>query len=61
MKPHNLRHCIDYLRQSLMCYADTSLEIRVVNESGVKETPDWDVKRCRDFDAILRWAQEWRA
>jgi hypothetical protein len=30
-------------------------------ENGVKETPGWDVKRCRNFDAIVKWSQEWRA
>jgi hypothetical protein len=59
--PHHSRHCLEYLRQSIMCNADTNIEQRVVSESGVKETPGWDVKRCRDFDKILSWAQEWRA
>jgi hypothetical protein len=44
-----------------MCNADTNLEYRVVRESGVKETPGWDVKRCRDFDSVREWAQKWRA
>ena len=44
-----------------MCNADTNVEHRVVGESGVKHTPGWDVKRCRDFDAARNWAQEWRA
>ena len=44
-----------------MCSADTNVESRVVKEDGVKETPGWDVKRCRDYDAARKWAQEWRA
>lgn len=60
MTSHHNRHCLEYLRQSIMCNADTSVEYRVVGESGVKETPGWDVKRCRDFDAARKWAQEWR-
>lgn len=61
MKPHHNRHCLEYLRQSIMCNADTNLEYRVVSESGFREFPGWDVKRCRNFDATLSWAQEWRA
>jgi len=61
MKPHHNRHCLEYLRQSIMCNADTNLESRVVSESGVKETPGWDLKKCRDFGQILSWAEEWRA
>lgn len=44
-----------------MCNVDTNIEHRVVRENGVKETPGWDVKRCRNFDATKRWAQEYRA
>ena len=44
-----------------MCNVDTNIEYRVIREDGTKETPGWDVKRCRDFDAALKWAQEWRA
>jgi hypothetical protein len=61
MKPHHNRHCLEYLRQSIMCNGDTNIEYRVVSESGVKETPGWDVKRCRDYNKIQEWAQEWRA
>ncbi|KAM3086088.1 hypothetical protein ACMFMG_000226 [Clarireedia jacksonii] len=61
MAPHHTRHCLEYLRQSIMCNADTNLEARVVSESGVKETPGWDLKKCRDFGQILNWAEEWRA
>ena len=56
MTPHYNRHCLEYLRQSITCNADTNVEYRVVREDGVKETPGWDVKRCRDFDAVKHWA-----
>lgn len=58
---HHSRHCLEYLRQSIMCNADTNLENRVVNENGLKETPGWDVKRCRDYSKTRAWAQSWRA
>ena len=44
-----------------MYNADTNVEDRVVREDGVKETLGWNVKRCRNFDAAKKWAQEWRA
>jgi hypothetical protein len=61
MTPHHNRHCLEYLRQSIMCNADTNLEARVISESGTKETPGWDLKKCRDYGQILNWAEEWRA
>lgn len=61
MTPHHSRHCREYIRESIMCNADTNIEYRVVREDGLKETPGWDVKRCRDFAGILAWAQENRA
>lgn len=61
MKPHHTRHCLDYLRQSIMGNANTNTDRRIVFESGLRETPGWSVKRCRDFDAVQKWTQEWRA
>ncbi|KAF3385797.1 hypothetical protein DPV78_012674 [Talaromyces pinophilus] len=58
---HHSAHCFDYLRQSIMCNADTSLEGKT--ESG----PGWgSVHQCKDYDALLEWANErsvwgWRA
>ena len=46
-------HCIDYLRQSIMCAADTNLEGET--EAG----PGWgSVHECADYDAVLAWANE---
>ena len=61
MTPHHSRHCLEYLRQSIMCNADTNIEYHIVDEQGLMTAPGWDVKRCRDFDRTLEWAQEWRA
>ena len=55
--PHHLRHCFDYLRQSLMCAADTNLEPVDVGLGGVT---GWSFRRtCRDFGAVKEWAEEW--
>ena len=46
--PAHVQHCIDFLRQSLMCNADTTLEIVDEAIKGVKgfgvrhECVDWD-------------------
>jgi hypothetical protein len=53
------RHCIDYLRQSLMCAADHTLEPVDPKLGGVT---GWGVKRtCRDWDGLKSWAEERRA
>ncbi|KAI0165133.1 hypothetical protein GGR52DRAFT_95680 [Hypoxylon sp. FL1284] len=50
---HHSAHCFDYLRQSLMCAADSNLE-------GDTETgPGWGSRHeCADYDAVLAWANE---
>ncbi|KAI0876637.1 hypothetical protein GGS24DRAFT_209562 [Hypoxylon argillaceum] len=50
---HHSAHCFDYLRQSIMCAADTNLE-------GDTETgPGWGSEHtCADYDAVLAWANE---
>lgn len=58
---HHSAHCFDYLRQSIMCNADTTLEGKT--EVG----PGWGSKhQCKDYDALLEWANKhtilpWRA
>ena len=55
---HHLRHCFDYLRQSLMCTADTNLEPVDFELGGVT---GWNFERtCRNFDAVKSWAEEHR-
>ena len=50
---HHSVHCFDYLRQSIMCAADTSLEGKT--DAG----PGWGSKHeCTDYDALLAWANE---
>ena len=59
--PQHYTHCLEYLRQSIMCSADSNLEYRLPGPDGVKRTLGWNLHRCRDFDAMVRWSQEWRA
>ncbi|KAJ6155271.1 hypothetical protein N7470_005837 [Penicillium chermesinum] len=55
----HVRHCLDYLRQSVMCAADTNLE-PVVNElasGGDLFTTGWGFYRnCRDIERVKAWA-----
>ncbi len=57
--PHHLRHCFDYLRQALMCAADTNLEPVDFDLGGVT---GWRFeKTCRNFEAVKGWAEKWRS
>lgn len=56
--PH-VGHCFDYLRQSLQCASDSSLE--PVTERVVGN-PNWGFQRqCRDYEGLKRWAEKWAA
>ena len=52
-------HCIDILRQSLMCTADAGVFSYVWVDRYPKPFPDFSVQhKCRNFDAVLGWAEE---
>ncbi|KAM3503745.1 hypothetical protein MY10362_004015 [Beauveria mimosiformis] len=54
--PEHLIHCWDYLRQSVMCAGDTSLEW--VNEKEAFQTSGWGFQHtCKNFDAIFEWTE----
>ncbi|KAI1424882.1 hypothetical protein F5Y12DRAFT_749652 [Xylaria sp. FL1777] len=57
-RPAHVRHCIDYLRQSLMCHADTNLEPIQADLAGV--TGFGSEKNCRDYGRVTAWADIWR-
>jgi len=54
----HLLHCFDYLRQALMCSADTSLE--PLRSSTLTTNPGvdgWGVThQCRDYGEVMEWA-----
>ena len=57
-----LDHCADLLRQKLLCDADTG----VVTYNWVRHmshpTPNFNtVHKCRDFEAVRKWAKAHRA
>lgn len=51
-----MQECFDYLRVSLMCHADTNIEL--LDEDTGRIT-GWGGQRvCRDIVGLLRWANE---
>ncbi|KAL1601760.1 hypothetical protein SLS60_006675 [Paraconiothyrium brasiliense] len=59
---YHLDHCFEYLRQALICAADSNLEDLVVDDKGRAEAPGWGTERvCRDFEGLGRWSVKWRA
>ncbi|KAL9044964.1 MAG: hypothetical protein Q9214_001937 [Letrouitia sp. 1 TL-2023] len=55
--PPHMRHCVDLLRQSLMCKPDTTIE--VVNETLNGVTGFGTEHQCRDFGQLLDWTSQW--
>lgn len=60
---HHWKHCIDYLRQALICNADVTLENLEMNGDNLLGSVDgWGTTHmCRDWSAILEWVEKNRA
>jgi hypothetical protein len=58
MSDQHIYHCIDYIRQSIMCNGDTTLEKpSTVNGKPMRGVDGWGVAHeCRDYDAIYSYA-----
>jgi hypothetical protein len=56
-------HCLDTIRQVLMCNADTGLLGQVwYDPQDVRAFPDFKTQhKCKNFDAIRRWAVDLQA
>ncbi|GFN17143.1 oxidase ustYa family protein [Aspergillus tubingensis] len=53
---HHLDHCIDILRQKLMCDADVGILTYVWVKGHKDPFPDFNVHhKCRDFRAVKQW------
>lgn len=53
----HIRHCFDYLRRSVMCAADTNLEV-VSRENHT--TNGWGQEKiCRDYKSVVEYAELW--
>jgi hypothetical protein len=56
--PH-AAHCFEYLRQSIMCSADSSIEPA---GSRIQGFLGWGFQRqCKSYDQLRDWAEEWKA
>ncbi|KAJ5245944.1 hypothetical protein N7468_000927 [Penicillium chermesinum] len=57
MAPSHIRHCFDYLRQTIICAADTNMEALDFN---THTTSGWNQpKQCRDYASVFAWAEKW--
>jgi hypothetical protein len=50
---HHASHCFNYIRQGIMCSADTTLEGKT--EAGPGEGSEHE---CVDYEALLEWAND---
>ncbi|KAI4170497.1 MAG: hypothetical protein LQ346_008849 [Caloplaca aetnensis] len=68
-QPTLLDHCIDNLRESLMCTGDMTFSPTVWDSNKGRFIPDFEVEHtCRDYDALKKWSlareadkDRWRA
>jgi hypothetical protein len=62
MRDDHIYHCIDYIRQAIMCCGDTTLEkARNVDGKAVRGVDGWGVEhQCRDFSAIVAYGEAHR-
>lgn len=53
LQPHHVQHCIDLLRQTLMCHADTTLEVADEAIGGVDGFRT--EHQCRSWEQLVQW------
>jgi hypothetical protein len=56
ISPRHMSHCIDLLRQSLMCQPDLTVEVK--DELG-GVTGFGTVHQCKDWGRFMEWMGEW--
>lgn len=56
----SIAHCLDILRQQLMCTVDIGLMGKIwVHPEAPEAYQDFNTKhKCRDFDAVKNWAEQ---
>lgn len=55
-------HCIDYLRQVLMCHGDIGIITFRYGRDGRSYRPNFNVTRtCRKFEPLLQWSDSHQA
>lgn len=56
---HVVDHCVEFLRQVLMCSSDVAIITYDWVEGHEVPYPDFNTKhQCRDFEKVLRWGKE---
>lgn len=57
----HVRHCLEYIRQSLICAADTTIELTVkAPEEGRVGVRGFGTQHvCRDFRQLVDWTSKW--
>lgn len=56
---NHIGHCINAIRESLMCSADVTPIVYYWDEQIQRSVPGFDaVHVCRDFEGIRKWALE---
>lgn len=59
---NHLEHCLDYIRQGLMCAADTTIEWPTFVKTGFQDdgpiTGEGIAHQCRDWDAVLKFGMK---
>ncbi|OAA72579.1 hypothetical protein ISF_01652 [Cordyceps fumosorosea ARSEF 2679] len=58
VSPAHLLHCFDYLRQTIMCFGDTTLEWLPAPPRDNGSTGWGFEHKCRNFDAISHWVED---
>ena len=58
---YHVKHCLEYLRQAIMCHGDTNLEYREIKEkTGEVGTSGYTEHHCRNFKELHDFAEGWR-
>ncbi|KAI9648372.1 hypothetical protein NHQ30_003005 [Ciborinia camelliae] len=58
-REEHVGHCFEYLRQSISCSADSTLEPA---GHAVEGFLGWGFERkCKDYESLMKWAEKWRA
>lgn len=58
ISPAHVRHCVDLLRQSLMCMADVTVEVKDEAAGGVH---GFGIKhQCTNWGQLVDWTAKWQ-
>lgn len=55
--PPHIRHCIDLLRNSLMCNPDLAIEVKDLEKGGVSGFGT--EHQCRNWNQLNAWVTNW--